>query len=141
MNDHANKRAEPAVSAPLAQTTTPAQPASTAPSSDASLPTGLWGGPHVRLEVTETGAEIEFDCGHGTLKGPITLVNGRFDVAGTYMREGGPVRRDDKGIPARYKGQVSGSQLTLTFTLDPAAPDSDAFTLVHGQAARLFKCK
>ena len=141
MNDNANQRAQPAASASPAQTAPPTGPASNTQSKDTNLPTGLWGGPHVRLEVTETGAEIEFDCGHGTLAGPITLIDDRFDVAGTFMREGGPVRRDDKGIPARYKGQVSGSRLTLTFSLNDAAPTADSFTLVHGQEARLFKCK
>jgi hypothetical protein len=105
------------------------------------LAEGLWGGPHVRLQVSEAGAEIEFDCAHGTLKGPLTLTGGRFDVAGTFMREGGPQRAGDerKGLPARYRGQVAGPRLTLTLVL--ADEDADTFTLTHGEEPRLTKCK
>lgn len=104
---------------------------------------GLWGGQHIRLEVTATGARIEFDCGHGTLDAPLTLQAGRFDVAGTYVREGGPVRIGgaEKGRVARFKGQVEGTRMTLTFALDGAEGAGDSFTLTRNEEARLFKCK
>src|SRR5687767_11222722 len=32
---------------------------------------GVWGGLHVRLVVTSSGGEIEFDCAHGQLSEPL----------------------------------------------------------------------
>jgi hypothetical protein len=135
MNDNSRTRTER-----TAQAATPTN-APDKPADGERLATGLWGGPHVRLDVTDTGAEIEFDCAHGTLKGPLTLAGGRFDVSGTFMREGGPLRpgNERKGLPARYKGQVAGKRLTLTLVL--ADDDADTFTLTHGQQPQLTKCK
>lgn len=107
------------------------------------MPEGKWGGPHVRLDVTATGANIEFDCGHGTLSGPLILRDGRFVASGTYVREGGPVRADgaEKSQPAHFKGQVAGAQMTLTFSLADDQSGAETFTLTRGAGSRLFKCK
>jgi len=37
------------------------------------LARGVWGGQHIRAEVTDSGADIEFDCAHGTIDQPIVL--------------------------------------------------------------------
>lgn len=110
---------------------------------DVRLPEGKWGGQHVRLDVTATGANIEFDCGHGTLSGPLILREGRFAVSGTYVREGGPVRLDGTGKsqPAHFKGQVEGAQMNLTFSLAADETTAETFKLTRGAEARLFKCK
>src|ERR1041384_4416886 len=82
--------------------------------------TGTWGGEHVRLQVTEDGATIEYDCAHGTLTGPLALdAQGRVSGAGTYAREGGPIRRNAASAerPARFNGRVQGRTMTLTATL------------------------
>jgi len=108
------------------------------------VPTGLWGGEHVRLEVTDAGAGVEFDCAHGTLDAPLVLHDGRFDVPGTFVREhGGPIRSDDveQGQPARFKGEVAGARMTLTFTLAGTQDAQDTFILTRGEEANLFKCK
>ena len=34
------------------------------------LATGVWGGQHIRAEVTDRGADIEFDCAHGAIDQP-----------------------------------------------------------------------
>lgn len=110
---------------------------------DVRLPEGKWGGQHVRLDVTATGANIEFDCGHGTLAGPLMLRDGRFAASGTYVREAGRVRLDgtEKSQPAHFKGQVEGAQMTLTFSLAADGSDAETFTLTRGAETRLFKCK
>src|SRR5437667_11808892 len=56
------------------------------------LATGVWGGPHIRMEVTGNGAVIEFDCANGQIEETIaTDGNGSFDVKGVFSREhGGP---------------------------------------------------
>ena len=56
---------------------------------------GLWGGEHVSLDVTASGAYAEFDCAHGTLDTPLTLdASGQFAMAGTYVVEGGMTTQD-----------------------------------------------
>ena len=112
-------------------------------STDRRVPEGKWGGHHVRLEVSRSGAEFEFDCAHGRLSGPLTLQNGRFAAAGTYVRESGPTRQDESGQGQRvfFKGEVEGSRMKLIFSLTEDFKEAETFTLTHGTDARLFKCK
>lgn len=85
---------------------------------------GVWGGERANLIVGPDSVRAEFDCASGRLDAPVTLdAQGRFDVAGTYRFEAGPVFAP---VPARWTGSVAivrgGSQVTLTVTvLDPKA--------------------
>src|SRR5512147_806266 len=87
-----------------------------APIKNDKLATGVWGGQHVRAEVTESGAEFEFDCAHGTIGQRIMLDgSGKFDVPGKFAPEhGGPVRRDEESNDrsVRYSGSVKGEEMT-----------------------------
>lgn len=109
------------------------------------LAAGLWGGEHVRLDVREGGAEIEYDCAHGTLAAPLVPDSGgRFEVVGTHVREGpGPIRLNVPrvGHPARYAGVVTGDQMTLTVTLTDKGEEIGRFTLARGSEGRLRKCR
>ncbi|HUQ80277.1 MAG TPA: hypothetical protein VM076_04040 [Gemmatimonadaceae bacterium] len=103
-----------------------------------TLGPGKWGGPSVGLEITATEAKAHFDfCADGTLKVPVLLTpDGRFDVAGTYVRNIGP---SVQARSARYVGLWRGSSMTLTVLLsDPIGPnDSDVvgpFDLKAGAA-------
>src|SRR5258708_3054678 len=82
------------------------------------LATGVWGGDHIRADVTAGGAQIEFDCAQGAIEQAIVLNSkGDFDVPGKYAPEhGGPVRRDEesKAISVHYVGTMRGSELSLT---------------------------
>ena len=111
--------------------------------SETRVPVGKWGGQHVRLDVGENSAEVEFDCAHGNLAGPLILRNGRFTISGTYVLERVRVRMDgeEKGQPAHFRGQVEGSRMTLTFWLADDESDAETFELTYGKEARLFKCK
>jgi len=109
---------------------------------------GMWGGRHIAIQVTAGGAEVEFDCAHGTIEQPITLdADGRFDVPGTFVTEGGPVsvpvdpdaRSPQKVLAARYKGRVEGKKLILTVLIDSGKP-SDPFSLTHDNPPGLTKC-
>src|SRR5258706_15995712 len=62
------------------------------------LATGVWGGDHIRAEVTEGGAQIEFDCAHGTIEQPIVLKSkDGFDVHGKYPPQHcGPARDEEE---------------------------------------------
>src|SRR5258708_5407265 len=101
---------------------------------DSAVAQGTWGGEHIILEVSEKGAEAEFDCAHGQITQPITLdKHGDFDVAGTFTPEhGGPVRRDENVLPAsaRYSGHVDGDTMSLTITL--GKEKVGIFTLIRG---------
>ena len=107
--------------------------------------TGTWGGQHIALEVTEQGARVEYDCGHGTIDQKIVAdAGGRFDVRGTHVREhGGPVRRDEtpNTHPARFQGQIKGDTMTLSVTETDTNQSIGTFTLVFGQPPHLMKCR
>jgi hypothetical protein len=111
---------------------------------DALLP-GTWGGRHVRLEVTDGGASVEFDCAHATVEGRIVVDRaGRFSVAGTYYAEhGGPVRIDEtpNGFPVRLAGRVGGSLMKLTVTRAGRRKSLGTFALAREREAELFKCR
>ena len=108
---------------------------------------GMWGGNHVRLDVRENGAEVEYDCGRGEISVALTLSKDRrFDVRGTFTREGpGPIRvgRRPTSRPARYEGQIKDATLTLKVTLTDTDPSQDigTFTLTRGSEGRLWKCR
>lgn len=106
---------------------------------------GTWGGAHIRMEVRADGADIEYDCAHGTIDAPLdTDSEGRFDVAGTHVREGGgPIRigKPTPGQRARYAGRVSEKEMTLTVTLSDTSKQVGTFTLTHDSEGRLWKCR
>ena len=110
---------------------------------ESDVPKGSWGGEHVRLEVSDSGAEIEFDCAHGSMGKISPDRDGGFDVSGLFVRErGGPARigSEPKGQPARYHGKVAGETMTLYVTLTDSKTDAGTFTLTRGKAAQLKKC-
>lgn len=109
------------------------------------LAAGVWGGPHIRLDVAEDAtAAVEFDCAHGTLAEPITPGgDGAFRVAGRYVQERpGPVRegQEGEGVPAVYAGKVQGRSLTLTITLTGSGEELGPFELTQGKSPRLTRC-
>ena len=107
------------------------------------IPTGVWGGQHINLEVGEKSATIEYDCATGAIDGPLVVdANGRFNLRGTHkMERGGPIRQDDesKVQPAVYTGSIKGNTMTLTLRLGDS--DVETFTLEKGKPGDLFKCK
>jgi hypothetical protein len=109
---------------------------------DALLP-GVWGGDHIRIEVTDGGAAIEFDCAHGSVDGKILVDgSGRFSVAGTYYHEhGGPVREGEgsNGQPVRLAGRVGGSLMSLTVTR--GREKIGTYSLTRDSEGRVFKCR
>ena len=107
------------------------------------IPTGVWGGQHINIEVGEKSARIEYDCASGVIDGPLSMdANGNFKLRGTHRIErGGPVRADDdsKGQPATYTGSIKGNMMTLTLKVGES--DTETFTLEKGKEGELFKCK
>ena len=110
-----------------------------------ALAPGVWGGRHIRLEVTGRGATVEYDCAHGTVEGRIVVDGrGRFSVAGTHFEEhGGPVREGEegKGYPVRLTGSVGGSLMKLTVARAGTRKLVGTFNLTRGAEAELVKCR
>jgi hypothetical protein len=109
------------------------------------LPAGVWGGQHVRAEVSVAGAVFEFDCARGSISQAILLDgNGKFELGGKFATEhAGPVLRDEESNdrPVRYSGSVKDQEMTLTIT-DPNTKEViGTFTLKHGSEGRLMKCR
>lgn len=109
---------------------------------------GVWGGPHIAMRITDGGAEVEFDCGRGTIEQPITLdSHGGFDVPGTFVAEGGPLSvpvdpgagSSEKVNAVRYQGRVEGKKLTLTIVMD-SGKTSNVYSLIHANPPGLTKC-
>lgn len=107
------------------------------------IPTGVWGGHHINIEVGEKSATIEYDCASGMINGPLIVdANGTFNLRGTHRTErGGPIRADDdsKGQPATYTGSINGDTMTLNLKVDDG--DAESFTLEKGKQGKLRKCK
>ena len=105
---------------------------------------GTWGGQHILLEVSENGAELTFDCAHGTIDQQMTVDSaGRFDLHGTFASEhAGPIRSGEEGNsrPAKYTGRVEGQKMTLTVTLPDSKDDLGTFSLKHGEQPNLTRC-
>jgi hypothetical protein len=108
-----------------------------------TLTPGTWGGEHIILEVSDKGAEAEFDCARGQITQPIALdQRGHFDVTGTFTPEhGGPIRRDEETTPApvRYSGHVTGD--TMELTIARGEEKIGAYTLTRGSHPMLRKCR
>ena len=109
------------------------------------LATGPWGGPHIRMEVGEKSATIDYDCANGTIDGPFNIDGkGRFTWRGAHNRERpGPIRVDEQGNsrPAIYTGSVKGDTMRLTVKLADSNEVVETFTLKRGSGGRVFKCK
>jgi hypothetical protein len=104
---------------------------------------GTWGAQGINVEVTETGAVIEYDCAHGTVEEAMTLDgSGRFEARGVHAREHpGPIREgESRGQPAVYSGKVDGDTLTLTVKLAGSDEVIGTYTLVRGKRGRIRKC-
>ncbi len=104
----------------------------------ATLLTGTWGGTNVSLQATSTGATLQFKCGAtGVIAQPVRLDDqGRFDAPGTYdpvLLAGGP-------RPADFHGQVVGSQMTLSFTVQGSTTSLGPYELTKDTPARFDVC-
>lgn len=108
------------------------------------VPGGNWGGEHMGLIASDTGATVEYDCATGTITGPLALDgSGNFDWRGVhYPGHGGPVRIDQppEAHPARYTGHATSTEMSITLTILDMAVPAQTFTLQRGAGARVFKC-
>ena len=110
-----------------------------------AVPNGVWGGEHIRMEVSDSGADIEFDCARGSISQPLQLDDkGRFKVQGIYMAETPAPAAVDGGLPASgvkaiYTGTLSGSSLRLKVSIE-GQNTPRTFDLVQDDQGHLAKC-
>jgi hypothetical protein len=106
---------------------------------------GTWGGTHIRMEVRDDGADIEYDCARGTVDGPISIdTSGRFAATGTFTRQGpGPIRigKTPPSQPARYTGSIREKEMSLTVILTEGSKEIGTFKLTQGNDGYLVKCR
>ncbi len=110
-----------------------------------SIPTGVWGGAHIRLVVKETSAALEFDCAFGEIGEPLHPdTDGNFEARGVYMFErGGPGREVEPPLrryPALYRGWTNGKEMRLTVVLLDRGREVGTFSLGLGRRPVLDKC-
>jgi hypothetical protein len=124
----------------------PTRPAQSGPAIPAkAVPNGVWGGEHIRMEVNDSGADIEFDCARGSISQRLELDDkGRFKAQGIYLAETpAPVAVDGgvstSGIKATYTGTLSGSSLRLEVLIE-GQDMPRTFDLVQGDQGHLAKC-
>jgi hypothetical protein len=110
-----------------------------------TVPNGVWGGEHIRMEVNDSGADIEFDCARGSISQRLELGDkGRFKVQGIYRAEtpapaavdGGSIA---SGVKATYTGTLSGSSLRLELFIE-GQDMPRTFDLVQADQGHLLKC-
>jgi hypothetical protein len=103
-----------------------------------------WGGEHIGLAVSETGAALEYDCASGTIDQKIAAAtDGTFSAVGTHTRgHGGPIMQGEipDRHPARYDGWTDGQTMKLTVTLTDTGEKLGDYALTRGQSARVFRC-
>jgi hypothetical protein len=109
------------------------------------VPTGSWGGAHIRLQVTEAGATIEYDCAFGTIDEPLrTDQDGHFEARGTHVFEhGGPYRLGEPPLTrhaALYRGWTDGRTMRLTVSLSDTGEEVGTFSVGLGRPPLLDKC-
>ncbi len=109
------------------------------------LADGLWGGEHIRMDVSAAKTKIEFDCGHAMIPSKIIIDSrGRFVVKGTHSEErGGPSRQgeEEHGYPVEFRGAVNGKNMKLTVMRTDTNELLGTFSLTHGREPELVKCR
>lgn len=121
----------------------PAQAGSAAPSK--AVPNGVWGGEHIHMDVSDDGADIEFDCARGTISQRLQLDDkGRFKVQGIYRAETPARAAVDgglavSGVKATFTGTVNGSSMRLEVLIE-GQDTPRTFDLVQGDQGHLAKC-
>lgn len=105
---------------------------------------GDWGGEHIGMVVSDTGATIEYDCATGRIVGSLRVSdNGSFSWSGMhYPGHGGPIRIDEppNEHQAIYTGTATTNRLVLTVSLPDTSQPPATFVLTRGGSARVFKC-
>jgi hypothetical protein len=116
---------------------------SAAETSSTAVPSGVWGGENVEMQVTTKGASLEFACGSGEISEPLVTTKGNFSARGTYRAErGGPAKNgtSSDGVETVYTGTISDGTMQLTFKLVGEPEPQGPFALTQGHEGHVIKC-
>lgn len=104
---------------------------------------GAWGGPQVRLVLTEKGGTVELACASASLDAPVRPdAAGKFVSTGRYERfDGGPAKADvpPATTPAQITGLIDGDTMRLSI-LPKGDKVAQAYTLERGRRVKLIRC-
>jgi hypothetical protein len=96
------------------------------------------------MQVTSTGARLEYDCAEGVIDEPLRPdADGRFTAMGTHTPgHGGPIREGEilPSVRARYEGQVDSDAMSLLVTLADTGVKLGPFQLRRGSSGQLLRC-
>jgi hypothetical protein len=103
-----------------------------------------WGGEGAGILLSDQGAHVHIGCTYGDFPVPIVLsTSGEFDVVGSYLLRAYPIAVGPT-MPARLKGRVNGSSLTMTVVVTDTIADSTVTkgpsTVVFGQEPQMGVC-
>ena len=101
---------------------------------------GTWGGDNAGLIIDDTSAHVHIGCTYGNIHQVIvTDGDGRFDVPGEQNITAHPV---DLGVmhPARFRGRVLGTNMTLTIQLTDTTVTLGPVLLTFGKEPRMGPC-
>lgn len=104
----------------------------------------VWGGEHVAMELSSTGADLDFDCAVGTITEPLELRrDGTYRAAGTYQPERpGPVSGNgNAAVAAVYAATVTGNVMELRVMLVKNNESVGTFKLARGDSGHVMKCR
>jgi len=96
------------------------------------------------MQLTPTGAKLDFDCASGTIDQPVALPkDGKFQAAGSFTKErGGPVTKDGyHAVAASYIGTIKGDSMHLEIVLVDSKEAVGTFKLTRGSFGHVFKCR
>jgi hypothetical protein len=113
------------------------------PPSDGALAIGTWGGDGAGMIVADTSMHLHIGCTYGDVSGRVSVVNGQFDVSGSYMLRAYPIAVGPT-LPARFTGKVLGRIATITVTVDDTVQHQTVVrgpvVVTYGEAPRLGPC-
>lgn len=105
---------------------------------------GPWGGPHIGMQVTATGARLEYDCAEGVIEQPLRAdADGWVTATGVHIPgHGGPIREGEilPALRARYEGRLAGDQMRLLVILIETGVELGEFELRRGRSGVLVRC-
>jgi len=113
------------------------------PPFDGRLAIGTWGGDGAGMIVADTSMHLHIGCTYGDVSGRVPIVNGEFDVTGSYLLRAYPIAVGPT-LPARFVGKVLGNRATITVTVDDTVQHQSVVrgpvVVVYGQQPQLGPC-
>jgi hypothetical protein len=103
---------------------------------------GIWGGMGANLTITDAkaGGNIEFDCAHGTILGPLDLAaDGSFQWKGTFTIESPGPLPPGMARDVLWTGKVAGDQMVISFVGDNGVAQGP-WMLAWNKQGSLHKC-